>query len=59
MDNQSRILTFGKFKGDYISEHINERDASYLLWADDNVKFFHLGNSDRAGCERLAGQVER
>lgn len=35
-------FTFGKYKGDYVSNHLTAEDKSYLLWADKNVEYFHL-----------------
>lgn len=47
-------FTFGKFKGDLVSEHLNAEDKSYLLWADKNVSFFSLTSGEK----EILGKIE-
>ena len=34
-------MTFGKYKGERV-EDVASRNASYLIWANNNVDFFNL-----------------
>lgn len=43
MVNYKTVFTFGKYKGRTVKEILIE-DPSYLLWADNNVEGFELGD---------------
>lgn len=51
--NKPHKFTFGKFKGDLVSDHINAEDKSYLLWADQNVSFFNLTDEEKAQLDKV------
>lgn len=51
--NKLHKFTFGKFKGDLVSDHINAEDKSYLLWADQNVAFFNLTDEEKKELDKV------
>ncbi len=53
MVNYKTIMTFGKHKGKTVKE-VMETDASYLLWADENVQGFELSNYLRDKAEEYS-----
>jgi DNA recombination-dependent growth factor C len=47
------VFTFGKHKGKTVKQ-VMEEDASYLLWADDNVEGFELSDYLRDQAEQYS-----
>ena len=39
--NWNDILLFGQYRGERLSDVVN-KDAAYLIWADQNIKNFKL-----------------
>lgn len=52
-------ITFGKFKGDTVEQHLNAEDKSYLLWADENVSFFHLTDDEKKRLNRVVPKPKK
>jgi hypothetical protein len=53
--NLDMPMMFGKYKGQKVAD-VMEKDAAYLVWAHENVKFFGLQESLYQQARKLARQ---
>lgn len=53
------VMSFGKYKGQTVKE-VLRKDASILIWYDENVEYFNLDDDVRQQAEEMKyGQRQR
>jgi broad specificity phosphatase PhoE len=60
IDPETYIFTFGKYKGETYRD-IREIDPRYILWADENVKWFCVpdGEIDEIFNDKMESERDR